>query len=580
MIIKEMVELGYSVSRIAKILGKDKKDVKKEAERYELKKEEFSDDKIDYICELYKGGVSAKNLGIKYSIDKRRVQRWVKERGELRSLEDSHRVTYFNEHKMDRIDTPAKAYWLGFFYADAYNGDLVNTFNITLQGSDIDHVKKIARFFELPEEKVYRHRTKTGIDTSNIKLYSKYLCNKMTELGCPRAKSLIITYPKWLEEGLHSHFIRGLFDGDGCLTLREKQKEWKWSYVGTRDICDEICNIININLDIVRSPYSISKDGKNTYAVEITGNEQILKMCDWLYDGSDEEIRLERKHEKYLGLAKQQGNRCFNKSFNKVNIEIEQPKVNSGFIDKYSAKCLLGPVSKDYYELEGLFSWKVNKNNHFVMISNTQLNDSHINYLSRFESISFHYLSKNNIDILKKCGKVSSTKVKSVILSIEEINYSGNKNKTIRNYINRYKDYKIQDTINDKKEVDIMLSRWSETMGEKYFRDFSGKTKFFLLNDFHEGCENVFIYKDDELISFGVASPVINGYCSYVIGKALAKDYPGLSEFTDIKLYERLFSKYGSFKINMGQAKGGLLFYKKKFLNSTEEEHFDGKITF
>ena len=367
MSLKSLIEDGYSIRKAASILGMSVDVVKNEIEDngYCIKKEQFFESCIDRIINLYCSGVSAKSLSIKYSIDKRRIQKWLDDCGKLRSMEESHRLTFFDEHIMDIIDEPAKAYWLGFFYADAYNGDKVNTFNITLKGSDINHIKKIARFFSFPEEKTFRYINNSGIDTSNIKLYSKYLCNKMTELGCPRAKSLILTFPRWLNFDLYNHFIRGLFDGDGCLTFKKKQKEWKWSLAGTQDICNEICNIIS-KIEIHRSPYYISKTNNNTYVLEIAGNDQIERICSWMYERSDSETRLDRKYELYLELKQQQKNKKNIKKtvmrFDDI-IEIDNKKITKKYVQSLSYKereDLIEPIFNKLRSVGFLFPDNVN----------------------------------------------------------------------------------------------------------------------------------------------------------------------------------------------------------------------------
>jgi hypothetical protein len=585
--IKQLTEDGMSQAKIADLFKIEKNEVKEliKANEWILLKEDFSLDKIDHICELYKSGISAKALGNKYSIDKRRVQKWVKENGDLRSRDESHRITYFNEHLMDNINTPAKAYWLGFFYADAYNCDITNTFNLALKGSDEDHLYKLVDLFELDRSKVYREINDSGYDVVNIKFYSKHLCTKLTELGCPRAKSFIIKYPEWLDKTLDVHFIRGIFDGDGCLTYREKQKEWKWSITSTQELCQSIANILKEKLEIHTSFSCISKTCNNTYNIDVAGNEQIKRLLDWLYKDSTKDIRLDRKFERYQKLCEQQMNRAHWRNPDRI-IELDistvvNTKRGNVFTDRYTAKCLLGSMSKDIENHNGILRWRVNKTNHFVLVNDYSFTREDLDYLSFFETLNFHYLSKGNLDFLvKNSTKIEKTKYNSYIIDIKEIDYSGNKNKTIRNYMNRYENLLVKDSYNNSDEIISLLRRWSQTLGDKYFRNNSGKNKFFFMNNFHKECECVFVYDKERLVSFGVASPVEEGYCSYTMGKALAKDYPGLSEFTDMMLYEKIFDKYGPFKINMGQGTGGLIFYKKKFPGATEVEHYNGKIKF
>ena len=301
-----MIENGFSIKKTAKYLNIVDLEVKNYCllNDIKLKKETFDESKIDLICNLYYDGVSAKSLGLKYSIYKRRIQKWANNRKILRNKSSSHRVTNFNENIFDIIDSEEKAYWLGFFYADAYNCDISNTFTISLKEEDYNHLIKLANFVGLPSEKVIKYNAKINskqYPSCTIRLYSKYFCEQMIKLGAPRAKSFNIKFPFWLDKSLYFHFIRGLFDGDGCLTYRKKYKEYKWSIVGTKEICEYIKDIYkekNIDLNY----YLISKTGNNTYNLESGGNLKIEKICNLLYDGS--KIYLDRKYNNYKILKK------------------------------------------------------------------------------------------------------------------------------------------------------------------------------------------------------------------------------------------------------------------------------------
>jgi hypothetical protein len=312
--IRQMVENGFANKRIAtklQIVEKELKQIIRD-NQWSMLYEDFDSSKIEYICQLYAEGVSAKALGVKFSIDKRRVQKWVKELGILRCKNDAHRFTEFNQHIFDTIDTEEKAYWLGFFYADAYNCDITNTFSISLQDEDYNHLVKLCNFVGLPVSKISRYMS--NIDnkqypTCCIRLYSKHICSKMTELGCPRAKSFLIEYPGFLLPEFDKHFIRGMFDGDGCLTYRENQKEWKWSLASTENCCESIQRILLDNTSLIINYRNISKTNHNTCELETGGNEKIGKLLNWLYIGVHSDIFLERKHQKFLDLVKHQGNR-------------------------------------------------------------------------------------------------------------------------------------------------------------------------------------------------------------------------------------------------------------------------------
>ncbi len=305
--IKEMVENGFACQKIGKIINMPVEEVREivKLNKFILIKENFSEDKINYIINLYKDGVSAKNLGIKYHIGKDKIQKWVKDCGELRDKGVANRLYLFNENIFDFIDSQEKAYWLGFLYADAYNYEKKGWLNISLKIDDIDHLRKFSEFIGLSDNIIKERQANLNgkfYGVCSLHINSKYLSNKLKDLGCPQAKSFIITYPNWLNKNLQFHFIRGYFDGDGCLTFRQKQKEWKWSLVGTKELCESLVTIFKEN-DLNIKYHNISKTNNNTYELESAGNLKIRKICDLLY--KDSNIFLERKFQKYIKLKEQ-----------------------------------------------------------------------------------------------------------------------------------------------------------------------------------------------------------------------------------------------------------------------------------
>lgn len=247
------------------------------------------------------------------------------------------------------------------------------------------------------------------------------------------------------------------------------------------------------------------------------------------------------------------------------------------FINDQSYKCLLGQQTKQTYKSNNLYIWQVNSKYHFA--TNNIISNEDISILKTLTPISFHYLSEENLSILKKEFKLSKTKEQSIGINISSLEFKGRKFHGIRNSINKCKNLNltIKDNFNNIDDIKKLLNEWSTVLANKYFRDFSGKNLYFYKNDFHKDCINIFIYKDEELISFASASKPDEGCSTYIIGKALCNRYPGLSEYTDLILYEKL-KKMNCDIINMGQATKGLIYYKSKFPNSITQTHYNGKI--
>ena len=248
---------------------------------------------------------------------------------------------------------------------------------------------------------------------------------------------------------------------------------------------------------------------------------------------------------------------------------------NLPFITKESSKCMLGILSKNICDKDDVVSWTVRGKNHVVIIDDN-VSSNTISRLKDVKKANLHYLSDNSVNELSKFFKVKIQRGISVIIDVDCLDFSGKKNKQFRNYLNKYSNFEVVNHLKKPTDLKIMIKDWSDNMGEKYFRNMSGKNVYFFNNNYHLQCENVFVYDDDMLVAFGVTSPVRNGANSYVIGKALSHKYPGMAEFVDMKMYKYLFNKYGPFSINLGQGSGGLLKYKMKFPGARQQIHYHG----
>lgn len=330
--IKKMIEDGFAqkkISAILKLNGDEIKELKTLvlSNNWVMLKENFDDNKIPYIKQLYKDGVSAKSLGKKFSIGKEKVQKWAEQEGMLRAVGDANRITFFNQHIFDKIDTKEKAYWLGFLYADCYNCESTSTISLSLAVKDFDHLIKFSKFLSYPEDQVFRGEIGLNDEkypTANIKLYSKYLCKVLHDLGCPQAKSLILKFPHWMQNDLQRYFVLGYFDGDGSIKMHSKTREWGINICGTKDMLDGIYNLFKQQKINANISYH-SETNNDTWVMDTRGNEQVARLCEWLYN--DLVVYMNRKYERFLKLKEQQANRRISKTRDNYLLSDETKKL-------------------------------------------------------------------------------------------------------------------------------------------------------------------------------------------------------------------------------------------------------------
>ena len=229
-----------------------------------------------------------RELSKKYSVNRQVLTGWLMAKGfqiKNRRAEKSFNIEVFNN-----IDTEEKAYWLGFLFADGSVNRYKNSYTIELSLASKDrlHLEKFAKF--IGKEKMYSDDIR-----SRISIGSKEMFYKLIEHGCTENKSLTLKFPNkniFEDESLLIHFIRGYFDGDGCVSHSDKEKKRvSVSILGTKDFLS--------NLNKIAYPEKEMKlhNENNIYILSFNGRTAI-KFLSRLYDNSS--VYLERKKEKYI----------------------------------------------------------------------------------------------------------------------------------------------------------------------------------------------------------------------------------------------------------------------------------------
>lgn len=212
----------------------------------------------------------------------------------------------FNEDFFEKIDNEEKAYWLGFIWADgsiAYNTEKhVYELSIELQSSDLNHLKKFNKSLNgnLPvstriRESSFEDYPNKQYKTAFIRVHSKKLVEDLIKHNCIEDKSHKIGMPDISDEYMW-HFIRGFFDGDGCVCYKDNKTNLRCDFTSVSSkMVEELRAWLyknNINTYIYMD--------KNKYRLCIAGRQFNLDFLSNLYDNST--IYLERKYKKQLNI--------------------------------------------------------------------------------------------------------------------------------------------------------------------------------------------------------------------------------------------------------------------------------------
>jgi hypothetical protein len=153
----------------------------------------------------------------------------------LRGSGNHERVYSLNDRYFDVIDTPDKAYWLGFIAGDGYVREDRGVLVVRLAETDVAHLLKLKT--ALGSSAPLRHYQGSAKNPdgryAGLFVYSMPLVRALAKQGAVQAKSL--TLEPWAgTPDLMRHYWRGLVDADG--TIMATRNQWQVSLVGSRAV--------------------------------------------------------------------------------------------------------------------------------------------------------------------------------------------------------------------------------------------------------------------------------------------------------------------------------------------------------
>lgn len=222
-----------------------------------------------------------RKLAIKHKTKPTSLTKYIKEKG--------HRLESINIHMFDDIDTEEKAYWLGFLFADGSIDKNRPILELSLKLSDQGHLQKFKNFLESSNNIVtdsFRCRFTCG---------NKHFVDRLIQLGCTPKKSFTIEYPN-IPKHLNKHFIRGFFDGDGCITRKDGYLIWNCASLacGSKNFMESVKTLLTIEVNCINLKIYTKKPNLHNLPFN-QGNYK--KLAVWLYENS--KIYLDRKYDRY-----------------------------------------------------------------------------------------------------------------------------------------------------------------------------------------------------------------------------------------------------------------------------------------
>ena len=244
--------------------------------------------------QMYESGLGTIQISRTLKLHRSIIQRILKKSNVIlrrASPRSNYNIKFFSDHNEN------SCYWAGFILADGCIRK--NVLHIKLSKKDKSHLEKFLKSIESNYTIKDYENDYSGASCVSIS-GNWYKSDLFNNFGITERKTFEVKYPN-IPEKYDKHFIRGIFDGDGCIT---KTTCPSINFVGTIELLLKLSEKfyqIGVKLKSGNKTPPIQISSKNIGSIHYSG-KNAKKILDWIYGDSDESNRLERKFLKYKDL--------------------------------------------------------------------------------------------------------------------------------------------------------------------------------------------------------------------------------------------------------------------------------------
>ena len=258
------------------------------------------EERILQIKPLWEQGLGVNQIGKKIKLTNPNVVRYLdiiygKSR-EKRFIYGPSKYT-LTEDFFEIIDTEAKAYFLGLLAADGNLSKSQNSVRISLHEKDKKILETFRKHLKYTKPLTFLKKSKINWNRADqyiLEVSSSIFRKTLEKYGLTPNKSLTLKFPNNVPKEFLNHYIRGYFDGDGCIYIDKNFSKPMGIFAGSHDYCLELVNVLQ--KEEIKGRFR-KHSSIECYYTRVSSNSEVLKLYNFLY--KDATIFLERKKEKF-----------------------------------------------------------------------------------------------------------------------------------------------------------------------------------------------------------------------------------------------------------------------------------------
>jgi len=203
---------------------------------------------------------------------------------------------FVNHDYFENIDTPTKAYFLGFLMADGNvyqdpRGNRSTTVQMALQARDKHILETLKEEWET-DNKIIHQKDR---DEYLISIRSSKMAKDLAKYGVIPRKTFLLRMLPEIPTQYYPDLIRGIFDGDGTVYTLKKDGKLKFGFYGTYELVFDIVKLLVCELGL---PDNKITDKGTVSFITFCRNKDIINFYNYIYYNQDV-VCLTRKKEKF-----------------------------------------------------------------------------------------------------------------------------------------------------------------------------------------------------------------------------------------------------------------------------------------
>ena len=223
-----------------------------------------------------------------------------------------------NDSYFENVDSGTVAYWLGFLSADGYvnNSPKGGTYEVGIELASKDEEHLVNFLSDIKSSGIISKRAKAPFvdkgynrtyKESAVRIYSKHMVESLSQYGIINSKTYTITFPDNIPNKYIWDYIRGFFDGDGAVMVKNvtstSGKVHHYLFINFTAHSKEYLEGLKVSLNDAGIHATIIKD-RDYYQLYIRRQPDVKRFYDLIYP-NDTVRKLNRKHQTFLNYYSQ-----------------------------------------------------------------------------------------------------------------------------------------------------------------------------------------------------------------------------------------------------------------------------------